>query len=248
MTLKDSSLLFVMLLAASAVALVACSGNAGADDKVPPEIAKRLADSISGVTPEQVKPAPMKGWYQISNGPAYGYISEDGRYLIEGDLIDLETDTNLSEQQRQQDRIKAIAEIEPGQMITFSPGEPKHLVTVFTDVDCGYCRRLHQQISEYNDKGIGIRYVFFPTAGPGSKAYKRAESVWCADDPRAAMTAAKAGQQLPAGNCKNPVQQQYLTAMQVGVRGTPAIITEAGRLIGGYKPPETLLNDLNSRP
>ena len=237
---KSFLAVFVLL---TGTGLIAASVTA--KDEVPAELVKKLTTTFSGIQPADVTPAPMKGWYQIKDGTAMGYVTEDGNYFIEGDLIDLKTDTNLSERQRESSRLETMAGVSKSQMIEFSSGKPKHWVTVFTDVDCGYCRMFHNQIADYNKEGIAIRYMFFPTAGPGSPAYKKAEAVWCADDPAAALTAAKAGQEVVPGNCKNPIALHYQIARQVGARGTPAIITDKGRLIGGYKPPAALLADLD---
>lgn len=217
------------------------------DRNVPAELAEKLAKIFKGVSAEDIKATPMEGWYQVANGVTLGYISEDGRYLIQGDLIDLETDDNLSEIQRAGMRRQIMAEVDVDQLITFAPENPKHWVTVFTDAGCGYCRVLHQQMAAYNANGIGVRYAFDPAGGPGSPAFKQAEAVWCADDRNAAMTAAKKGQTLPEGNCKNPIVEQWQLAGKLGSTGTPGIITEDGRIIRGYRPPAALLQILEAK-
>jgi len=118
---------------------------------------------------------------------------------------------------------------------------------VFTDIDCGYCRKLHADMDKYNAQGIRVRYLFYPRAGLRSESYRKAVSVWCADDRKAAMTAAKTGRPLPARSCVNPVADQYNLGRQLGVRGTPALVLEDGEIIPGYVPPDKLRTMLDDR-
>jgi thiol:disulfide interchange protein DsbC len=111
---------------------------------------------------------------------------------------------------------------------------------VFTDIDCGYCRKLHSQIDEYNKQGIAIHYMAFPRAGIGSHSYEKAVSVWCADDPRNALTQAKLGAEPDPLQCDNTIAQQYQLGVDLGVSGTPSLLTSAGQMIPGYVPPEQL--------
>jgi thiol:disulfide interchange protein DsbC len=111
---------------------------------------------------------------------------------------------------------------------------------VFTDIDCGYCRKLHAQMEEYNANGIAINYMAFPRAGIGSRSYEKAVSVWCADDQQAAMTLAKAGSDPDPKQCDNPIAEQYQLGLSMGVSGTPNMMTQSGQLIPGYVPPEQL--------
>ncbi|MDW8478922.1 MAG: thioredoxin fold domain-containing protein [Xanthomonadales bacterium] len=128
--------------------------------------------------------------------------------------------------------------------IVFAPKERKRTLTVFTDIDCGYCRRMHQHMAEYNAAGIAIEYLFFPRAGIGSPSYEKAVSVWCSSDPRDALTRAKAGEEIPARSCDNPVLEDFELGKRIGINGTPAVITEDGVLIGGYLTPEQMLERL----
>ena len=130
--------------------------------------------------------------------------------------------------------------IDHEQEISFSPEEPQHELLVFTDIDCGYCRKLHSQIDEYLEQGIAIHYLAFPRAGIGSPSYNTAVSVWCADDRQGALTAAKAGETVEPLQCENPVAEQYQLGLDLGVTGTPALLTSDGSMIPGYMPPETL--------
>ena len=137
-------------------------------------------------------------------------------------------------------RQEMMAEIDTSRQIVFAPEEPAYELTVFTDIDCGYCRKLHDQVAEYNEEGISIRYMAYPRAGIGSRSYEKAVTVWCADDPQAAMTSAKAGEEMVPIQCDNPVAEQYQLGQAMGVSGTPALLTSDGQLIPGYVPPAQL--------
>lgn len=207
-------------------------------------IRQRLSESLGGIQPEDLRPSPIPGLYEVSKGAAIGYVSVDGKYLIEGDLLDLKTETNLTELRRNDWRQTRVAEIPEDKMIIFAPKEYDHTVTVFTDVDCGYCRKLHSQIDSYLKEGIRIRYVFYPLRGEQSASYSKAENVWCSKDRQEALTQAKQGKKVEAESCQTPINEHLMAGMELGIRGTPGIITEAGEMLPGYMPPKTLLEAL----
>ena len=209
------------------------------------KLSKTLAVPI-----QAVRPSPIPGIYEIQSGFNFGYVSADGDYLIEGDMVRLSTGETLTENNRKVARLAAVEKLGLENMIVFAPPakEIKHTITVFTDLDCGYCRMLHSQIADYNAKGIAIRYVFFPRTGPNTKAFFEAENVWCSADRKAALTAAKLGGSVPeAPKCKNPVLDQYNTGAAIGVRGTPSLILEDGSMIPGYQPPDQLAQVLDGK-
>ena len=126
-------------------------------------------------------------------------------------------------------------------MIVFAPeGKPSYTITVFTDIDCGYCRKLHGEMAGYNAEGIKVQYLFYPRAGEGSPSFAKAVSVWCADDRRTALTDAKAGKSIPDKTCPNPVKEHLELGEKMGVSGTPAIVLENGEMVPGYIPPKRL--------
>ena len=174
------------------------------------------------------------------------YMSEGGRYLMQGRLIDLETQTDLTDAAKTVVRREKIAALDESQMVSFGPEDADYELMVFTDTDCGYCRRLHEQIDEYIDEGIRINYLAFPRAGIDSKTYETMVSVWCADDPQSAMSTAKAGNQPPKAQCENPVEEQYQLGRALGVTGTPSLVTPDGNMIPGYVPPKQLRQRLES--
>ncbi|MCC2656603.1 MAG: DsbC family protein [Panacagrimonas sp.] len=218
---------------------------------LPPEeleaIKQRLNTNLKGVKVDDVRTTPLPGVYEIQSGMNFGYVSADGRYLIEGDLNDIVAGKSLTEERRRVARADLIGKFSGDQAIEYAPanGPAKYTVTVFTDIDCGYCRKLHSHIAEYNADGIAVRYLFFPRSGPDTESFHKAEKVWCAADRKAALTQAKLGPGYEGDmSCKNPVAEQLKLAGQLGLRGTPAIVLPDGELIPGYQTPEQLLKVL----
>lgn len=203
-----------------------------------------LAKALGGIPNTSIKPAPVPGWYEVANGSAVGYVSADAKYLFDGDLIDLTSRANLTELRRNDWRKTVVSGVDESKMIIFEPKKVKHTVTVFTDVDCGYCRKLHSEIDDYMAEGIRIRYVFYPLRGEQAKSYKTAEKVWCSKDRNEAMTQAKQGKNISAEPCENPVGMHLQTGKEIGIRGTPGMITESGELLPGYMPAKALLAEL----
>jgi len=208
-------------------------------------ITKSLGGVFPGVTPSEINPSPMAGVSEVLIGPRLFYVSNDGKYLLQGSLIDLATRTDISEERRNGIRLAAINDLGEENMIVFPARDSRHTITVFTDIDCGYCRKLHGEIAQYNDKGITVRYLAFPRAGVGSASYNKAVSVWCEKDKQAAMTRSKAGETLPQAECDNPVKEEYELGQMIGVNGTPAIILEDGSMLPGYIPPAKLAKALD---
>ena len=232
-------------IALAATLLLSATASVAAEDAKLEAVRAKVAEMFGEIGPEHVNYSPIDGWYTVQKGSIIAYISDDGRYLLQGDLIDLDTSVNLTERSRDAARRTLMATIGDDQVITFSPAEVKHTVTVFTDTDCTYCRRLHSQIDEYMAAGIEVRYLLYPRNGPASAAWGKAERVWCATDRQAALTAAKLDREFPTSACNaSNVQDAYVLGQEVGLSGTPAIVLEDGTLIGGYMPPEALAQRL----
>jgi thiol:disulfide interchange protein DsbC len=222
-------------------AFIASPAWSEGSEEVPAEERERLAGLFESIAPENVKRSPIDGWYMIQKGSVIAYVSQDGRYLLQGDLIDLDSQVNLSELSRSDARRELMSKLSDDQVILFSPEEVKYSVTVFTDVDCTYCRRLHGQINEYLANGIEIRYLLYPRGGPASAAWNTSEAVWCARDRGEALTLAKLDREFESSNCDaSTVQDHYLLGQQVGLAGTPAIVLDDGEMIAGYMPPDAL--------
>jgi len=201
-----------------------------------------IVKKIDGLKLEDVRMTPVQGIYEITRGSEISYTTSDGRYVILGDMIDLDSDANLSEAHRRVIRTRLIDSVPESEMLVFSPKDPKYTISVFTDVDCTYCRKLHSQIAEYNRLGIKVRYLFFPRTGPDTESWARAEAVWCAANRSEALTRAKRGEEInkPKSCSSTPVAREYQLGEDVGVRGTPAIVLENGEMLPGYLPPAQL--------
>ncbi|HET8848472.1 MAG TPA: thioredoxin fold domain-containing protein [Marinobacter sp.] len=217
-------------------------------DEVEDRIAQRLSEAVPGLQVHSVKASEASGLYEVqSNNGETIYATEDGTYLLTGDLLKL-TDTgiaNVTEASRAESRRERMVEYGDEGVITYpADGEEKAVVSVFTDIDCPYCRKLHDEVPQLNDYGITVNYYAFPRSGPNTPSFTKYVSVWCADDQQAAMDAAKAGKTVAQKTCDNPVEAQYRLGGQVGVTGTPAILLEDGNMVRGYVPAKNLAEGL----
>jgi thiol:disulfide interchange protein DsbC len=196
------------------------------------------------LAPEYVGVAPFPGFREVLVGGQVLYVSDDGRYLIQSQPFDLQARKPVASAGLMAHRRALLATIPVEDRIVFAPPDAKHTLTVFTDIECGYCRRMHQQIADYNKLGIAIHYVAFPRMGPATQDFRDMESVWCASDRRRALSEAKAGQAVSKKQCDNPVARQFELGQQVGVNGTPAVFAEDGTQLGGYLSPQQMLDVL----
>ncbi len=208
------------------------------------QVKERIEGLFPGTPADKINPSPVEGIFEVMIGPKVVYVSGDGRFLLRGDIIDLETQKNLTEPRQNEAQAAAVAAVGEDNMIIFGDKGAKHEITVFTDIDCGYCRKLHDEMEAYNEEGIRVRYLFFPRAGINSDSYNKAVSVWCADDRNKAMTMAKSGQEVESKRCENPVQEHMALGQVLSVRGTPALVLEDGRMLPGYVPAKRLVNYL----
>ncbi len=233
------------LLAAIALLLPVAQAESASPEKT---IRDALAKVVPGVEIDSVSASPIDGLFEVMIGTQLMYVTADGRYFVDGRIVDLETRADLTEPRLSQSRKTLVDGIGESQMVIFGPADAKHTVTVFTDIECGYCRKLHGEIDQYAKEGIRVRYLFYPRAGQGSPAYDEAVSVWCAGDAgaqREAMTEAKSGKPIPAKTCTNPVDAHIALGQELGLRGTPAILTESGEMIPGYVEAKRLAAQLN---
>jgi thiol:disulfide interchange protein DsbC len=225
-----------LLLAAPLTAL------AQDDFSVVEERIRVLAPNAKSVA---ISETPIEGLLMVQVGGDVVYMTADGKFMIQGRVVNMDTREDLTESAKSEVRRELIAGIDTSKQITFSPEEPAYDLTVFTDIDCGYCRKLHAQVDAYNENGIAIHYMAFPRAGIGSRSYEKFVAVWCADDQQEAMTQAKLGSEPDPDQCENPIAEQYQLGMALGVTGTPALLTADGTLIPGYVPPEQLRERLD---
>jgi thiol:disulfide interchange protein DsbC len=218
----------------SLLALLALAGDAGSQTAKPADVRAEIAKRLE-IQVEDVRPSPIQGLYEVRSGTEVGYVSTDGRFYVDGDVFDMETKHNLTEDVRKKGRLALLAKVQDKDAIIFAPKvAAKHTVTVFTDVDCVHCRRMHSEIAELNRLGVRVRYLMFPRGGPGSESWKQAESVWCSADRKDALTRAKLGEKIKAGRCETPVAAQYELGREIGVNGTPGIFTDTGEYLAGY--------------
>jgi thiol:disulfide interchange protein DsbC len=231
-----------------AAAIFAVAPVTQADDAELELVRQKVGEMFDMIDPDDVGPSPIDGWYMIHKGSIVVYISDDGRYLLQGDLIDLDLQENLSEKVRNESRRELISKVSNDQAIVFSPEEVKYSVSVFTDIDCVYCRRLHAQIDQYLANGIEVRYLMYPRSGPASPAWTTAEQVWCASDQQNALTMAKLDQEFPTNECDaTMIQNHYVIGRDAGLSGTPAIVLNDGTLLSGYLAPDQLLAMLQQK-
>ena len=209
----------------------------------------RVRDVLTKLNPgigiDRIGPAPFPGFREVVASGQVVYVTDDGKYLFQGGLLDIAKRKDLSEDAMARVRADVLKTIPVSDRIVFAPaGKPKHTVVVLTDIECGYCRKFHKDIAEYTKRGIEVEYMAFPRAGIGSADYKKMVAVWCADDRRKAMTDAKGERSVPMKSCSNPVDMQYAAGQRMGLTGTPMILTPDGEMLGGYLPPQALVQRL----
>jgi len=204
-------------------------------------IVEKLSLIMPDLKKEQVSRSLIKGLYQIKLGNQFFYVSEDGHYLLQGEMLDVETRQTPSESALSVVRKKVISKVPEDQLIIFKSKNEKHKLTIFSNIDCSFCRKLHAEISDYLKQGITVRYLLMPGSGVNTPSYHKAVSVWCADNRNEALTNAKLGKSTGNKTCDNPVVEHMKVAELLAISGTPAIITESGRLISGYVPADKIL-------
>ena len=255
-----------LLLCAALSPLMACGDSVGAPtqtavktatlvEAADPRVA--LAKKIPGVRPEDLSKTPVPGIYELVHGADISYVTADGKYVFSGDLYqvtDGDSFPNLTEARQRElqlpqwgARLVKLAAIPESQMLTFGPAAAKHTITVFTDIDCPWCRKIHEQVADYNKLGIRVRYLFYPRSGPDTESWYKAEAVWCAKDRNKALTEAKLDKPIEMKRCPAaPVARDYKLGREFGLKGTPGIVLETGELIPGYLGPRDLLTQIES--
>ena len=225
-------------------------------DLSPDAIKQMLEKTLPGIGVTDVELSPMKNAYQVFYNGQMLYVSTDGKFLMTGNLLEIRNGqpvnhTELSMAKKASEaapeRAKTVAELSEDDMVVFKAKDEKYAITVFTDVDCAYCRKLHKEVPQLNASGITVRYLAFPRAGLGSSAHKKLVSVWCAKDKMQAMNDAKLKRKFSDASCENPLDSQYQLTRELGLSGTPALILPDGELIAGYVPHKDLIKHLESK-
>lgn len=233
-----------------AISLTACAQQASptaaaaapqvAEGPVEQTVRDALKQLDPNFSPDYIGAAPFPGFREVIVSGQVLYVTDDGRYLMQSQPYDIQKKAMATSAGLLQYRRGLLATLPHADRIVFAPPNAKYTISVFTDIECGYCRKLHQDIAELNRNGIAVEYLAFPRMGLGSKDYTDMISVWCASDRKAALTAAKSGQPVSPKTCTNPVAMQYNLGQQLGINGTPAIFAADGSQLGGYLPPAQL--------
>ena len=215
----------------------------GVDPSVRDVIVEALSKSFPDLPILSMSKTPLKNLIEVElDGGQILYVSRNGQFLLSGDLYQIKPSVvNLAELRRSERRKEIMDQVPINEMVVFSAlGEPKEYINVFTDVDCGYCRKLHLEVPELNALGIEVRYLAYPRAGFDTPTFAKIVSAWCSDNRNEAITALKSGKSIPEKQCANPVADHYKIGQSIGVTGTPAIVTSGGKLLPGYMPAANL--------
>jgi thiol:disulfide interchange protein DsbC len=243
-SLRANPMKLLMLTLTAALSMSAFSAQAASEAKkielVRAEIVKMIPPAIDA----EIVTTPAKNVYRMEFQGSYAYVYVAGEHVLIGELLNTKDQVNLGDEAKAERVATVIKDVPTSKMIVFGPKDAKRHITVFTDIDCGYCRKLHNEVTELTDAGIQVRYLAFPRAGVGSDSYKKYVSVWCNGDQQSALTTAKNGGSVPAATCENPITETYNLGQQVGVRGTPTIIFDDGTLTPGYLPSAELIRRL----
>ena len=226
--------------------LIFFATSAIANDALKKEFQKSLSRLSSDFEITDVKETPIKGIYQVTIGPDVIYMSRDGNYVLKGEILDIGNRRNLTEDFRAQTRINLLNTISDSEYIEFSSTKTKNYIYVFTDVDCGYCRKLHRDVPELNSMGIAVRYLAYPRAGVDSIIGEEMRNVWCAENRQKALTTSKNRQPIEVKICDAPIARHHALGRELGVTGTPAIFLENGRKLPGYIPPDELYEQIQN--
>lgn len=247
--------LYRSIVVATALSLAAWAAMPASSQNAAPSPGKRLATQpdprselarrMPGSKPEDFRATPIPGLYEYARGADILYLSADGRFALDGDLYDLSNEQNISDRRRREARLSLLGKVPESSMLVFGPRNARHTVTVFTDIDCGFCRKLHSEMAQYNALGIRVRYLFYPRSGPDTESWNKAVAVWCSPNRNDALTRAKNGELLKAVKCDaSAVMRDYELGDEFAVQGTPAIVMPNGDMLPGYLPPAMLLKRL----
>lgn len=236
------------LLFATSLVFAADKPNASSpqSEKEMKNISLKMVKVLGGKSPTRIERSVVTGLYEVFVGPKLFYITPDAKYIVQGNVMDLDTMEDVTEPRMATARLKAIESVGEDSMLVYPPkGETKHTVTVFTDIDCPYCKKLHSEVPAMNDAHIKVRYLLMPRAGKDTPSYQKAVSAWCGENPQKAYTDSINGEFVEQKTCTNPVDKHMTLATEMSIAGTPAIILESGTMIPGYVPASRLIEMLD---
>jgi thiol:disulfide interchange protein DsbC len=209
------------------------------------QVQKTLVARYPEVKAQDIAASPIPGLYQVSLGADVVYVTADGKYALHGNLIEMDSHKDMTEQARRKARLATLASLPLSDLIIYGPEDPKYTITVFDDLDCPYCAALYHDMPAINALGIQVRVASFPRAGIDSPSFVMAEKVWCSSDRLGAFGAAQHGVEIAGSVCQtNPVAQEYGLGMRLGIHITPTSVTDQGAVVDGYNGPQWLLQQI----
>ena len=223
---------FLSAIAFISAALV-CSSPlyAQPEQQVKAEIQKKLGTNAKV---KSVSPAPVSGLYEVLVGNDIFYTDVSGKYLIQGEIIELATGKNITEQ-RQTDlnRIK-WSELTPANAIKNVRGNGSRQLAVFSDPNCGYCKRLEKSLQQLDN--VTIYTYLIPILSPDSA--QKSKQIWCSSDQNKAYMDWMINGTAPSGKgeCSTPLDKNMAFAKTYGVTGTPTLFfTDGSRFPGAVQ-------------
>lgn len=238
------------LFGAVVISAVSLSANA-MDVEDSNEIERVRAELVKMIPPAataDIVETDAKNVYRMEFQGSFAYVYTAGEHVLIGELLNTKDKINVGQVAQNERVAKVIKDVPTSKMIVFGPKNAKRHITVFTDIDCGYCRKLHNEVTELTDAGVQVRYLAFPRAGVGSNSFNKYVSVWCNSDQQTALTTAKNGGSVASASCDNPISETYNLGQEVGVSGTPTIVFDDGTLTPGYLPAAELMRRMGVKP
>jgi thiol:disulfide interchange protein DsbC len=203
-----------------------------------------LVQQVPELKDAQVKPSPVAGLYEVQQGAFIFYASGDAKHIFRGQLLNLAEKRNLTDEAVMKFRESEFKKLTDKETMIYLPkgGKFTHTVTVFTDVDCPYCQKMHLQLNPMLAAGIRVRYVFFPRSGLNTPSYQKAVHAWCnQQQPGELEELMKGSTPAQFKTCDNPIAKHFELANSLGLQGTPSILLDNGTLIPGLVDAEALI-------